>query len=376
MIWPRVIGQEWAKGVLLSAIRGGRLAHAYLFYGEEGVGKDALALELARALHCERREEEACGTCHSCVRITALQHPDVRFVVALPVGKGEESDDPPLSKLTDADMRLIQGEFKRKAEEPYYRISIPRAFAVKINSIREVRREAALSTSDGRRRVVIISHAELMKTEASNALLKTLEEPSGNTLLILTTAHREALLPTIQSRCQPVRFDLLKEEEIGTALRERKEVDPDRAVTVARIANGSYGMALELLEQDLDVQRENVLSFIRSVLGKQVVPFVESIEVMSAPRDREAVIRFLTLLLIWFRDAMVHAQGRAVINADQLTPIKNFVAKFPDANLVQVLADIEEAISLVKRNAYIMVVLLQLAVHLRANILGTRRTGT
>jgi DNA polymerase-3 subunit delta' len=215
-----------------------------------------------------------------------------------------------------------------------------------------------------------------MKTEASNALLKTLEEPSGNTLLILTTAHREALLPTIQSRCQPVRFDLLKEEEIGTGLRERKGVDPDRAVTVARIANGSYGMALELLEQDLDVQRENVLSFIRSVLGKQVVPFVESIEVMSAPRDREAVIRFLTLLLIWFRDAMVYAQGRAVINADQLTPIKNFVAKFPDANLVQVLADIEEAISLVKRNAYIMVVLLQLAVHLRANILGTRRTGT
>jgi DNA polymerase-3 subunit delta' len=376
MTWTRVIGQQWAKKVLASAISSNRLAHAYLFHGPEGVGKDALALELARVLHCEQGGEEACGTCVSCLQISALRHPDLKFVIALPVGKDEAAHDPPLAKLSDNDIRAVQEQLKRKAQEPYCRITIPRAFHIKINSVREVRREVALSTSEGKRRVVIISRADMMNKEAANALLKTLEEPTGHTILILTTARHDSLLPTIQSRCQHVRFYPLSEEEIRTALIERKQANPQRAATIARIASGSYGAALELLEENLDEERGKALSFVRSLLSARIIPFVEEIESMAAGRERDVVLRFLTLLLIWFRDAMVHAQGGEIINTDQAESIRKFVARFPEADLVRSLDDIQHAISLLRRNVYIMAVLLQLAVRLRSNILPGRRTGT
>ncbi len=372
-MWPRVIGQQRVKASLLSVLRAHRLSHAYLFFGPEGVGKDALALELARVLHCESGAETACDECRSCIQMDSLQHPDVKFVVALPVGKGEKSDDPPLAKLPENDIKIIQEQLQLKAGNPYHRVSIPRANIIKINSIREVRHESAMSTSDGRRRVIIISRADEMGEEASNTLLKTLEEPSGNTMLILTTSRRDALLPTIQSRCQAMRLDTLSEEDIRNALEERNQIDVRQAAVVARLANGSYGAALELLQEDFLRQREDVVMFVLNALGTNLVKLTEQIEQISASRDRDVVSRFLQLLLVWFRDALVCTHGGEVINLDQQDPIRRFVAKFPHADLAAVVTDIERAISLVKRNVYITVVLLQLSVHMRAHILRVPR---
>ncbi|MEK7672167.1 MAG: DNA polymerase III subunit delta, partial [Bacteroidota bacterium] len=92
-MWNRVIGQYRVKNILLSALRAQRLPHAYLFIGNEGVGKDAMALELARVLHCEKNQADACNACPSCLKLNSLQHPDVKLITALPVGKGEKSDD-------------------------------------------------------------------------------------------------------------------------------------------------------------------------------------------------------------------------------------------------------------------------------------------
>lgn len=369
MIWPRVIGQQRVKHALLSALKSHRLTHAYLFHGPEGVGKDAMALELSRVLHCQNSAEQACDTCPSCVQLNTLRHPDVKFVVALPVGKGEKSDDPPLARLTDGDVKSIQEQLLLKGSNPYYRVTIPRANIIKINSIREVRRESALSTSDGRRRVIIISRADEMGDEASNTLLKTLEEPSGNTMLVLTTSRRDALLPTIQSRCQALRFDSLTEENIRVALMERNGVHEQHASVIAKLANGSYGAALDLIQEDVAKRREEVVSFVMHALGNNMATLVEHIEELSASRDREVVTRFLHMLLMWFRDALLCAHGREVINLDQQDPILRFVRKFPNANLIHLISDVEQAISLVERNVYITLVLLQLSVQVRGHIL-------
>jgi DNA polymerase-3 subunit delta' len=298
----------------------------------------------------------------------------VKLVFALPVGKGEKSDDPPLAKLSENEIKIIQEQLKLKGTNPYHRISIPRANIIKINSIREVRRESSLSTFDARRRVIIISNADQMGGEASNTILKTLEEPSGKTMLILTSAQREALLPTIVSRCQNVLFDPLSEEEIRVALVERNGVDKDRAALVARLANGSYVRALELLDDDLARQRQDVILFVKHALGSNVVILTEEIDRLSAARDRDSVVRFLTLMLMWFRDVLVLMQGGEVINLDQEDDLRRFVAKFPDSNIIQVLADVENAISLVNKNVYIMLVLLQLSIQLRTNILAGHQT--
>jgi DNA polymerase III subunit delta' len=369
MLWSRVIGQQRVKELLLSAIRSERLPHAYLFHGGEGVGKDAMALELARVLHCERRGEEACGECDSCVKIATGQHPDVRFVVALPVGKGEQSDDGPLAKLTEPEVRLIQEQLRQKAANPYFRVMIPRANIIKINSIREVRRESSMSTHGRLRRMFIISMADQMGDEAANTLLKTLEEPSGDTMFVLTTAHRESLLSTIQSRCQNVRFDPLTEEQIRDALIARESVDAERAALAARLANSSYARALDLLNEDMLEERTEVLTFIRNALASNAVALSMQIETTVEGKDRDRVTRFLSVMLMWFRDALVLSRGGTVINLDQQEDLQRFVTRFPGADIIRVMEDVERAISLVEKNIYIKLVLLQLAVRLKDAIL-------
>ena len=368
--WPRVIGQRRVKEALRSALKSGRLAHAYLFYGEEGVGKDAVALELARVIRCERGGEEACGECPSCVRMASLQHPDVRLICALPRGAQEKDDDEPMARLSEADVRGVREQIALKAADPYHRIQVPRANVIKINSIREIRRESSLATTDSRRRVYIISGADAMNDAAANTLLKTLEEPPGDTMLILTTAHRDALLPTILSRCQNIRFDPLAEEEIRDALLARGVAGADQATLLARLAGGSYTRALELAGGDLTAQRADVVDFVRKAIGGRMLELIEMIERMAETKERDVHTRFLTLMLFWFRDALVLRHGAAVVNVDQTAELKSFVGKFPGADLVRVLADVEDAISLVDRYTYIKLVLAQLAVRLRAAILG------
>lgn len=367
-LWPRVIGQARVKGLLLSAVRSERLAHAYLFFGPEGTGKDAVALELARMLHCEQNGDNPCGECASCMKIASLQHPDVRFITALPVGKGEDRDDGALDKLTAAELEEIRAEYARKGDDPYHEVSIGRAGTIKVNSIRDLRREVPLSSLNRRRRIYIISRAEEMGGEAANMLLKTLEEPPQHTMFILTTAHREALPQTIVSRCQQVRFDPITEPDIAAALIERKNVDPSQARLVARLSDGSYSWALELLEKDLMQERIDVVDFISKTLGGRHIDVGEIILRVTGERDRDRVVRFLHLMLIWMRDAMVLARGGSVINLDQRDRLEKFNGVFPHADLGGAMADIEHAISLVDRNVYIALVLYSLAGRLKIHI--------
>jgi DNA polymerase-3 subunit delta' len=352
-------------------MRSHRLPHAYLFVGNEGVGKDAMALELARVLHCERRAEEACDACASCVKMSTLQHPDVRFITALPVGKNETADDAPLDKLPPADIEVIQQQLRLKGANPYHRITIPRASVIKVNSIREVRRQAVMSHGAEGRKIFILSNAEDMNPEAANTLLKTLEEPAHDTMLILTTSRPDALLSTIVSRCQLVRFDPLTETDIRTALMEREGVPEEKAALVARLAGGSYVQALELLATDLAELRQDVVSFIRTTLANNRINLVAHIEKLSAEKDRDFVVRYLRLMAIWFRDAFVLLNGGRIINLDQQDDLRKFTAKFAHADLPEVLAALDHAISLIYKNGYIQLVLLQLAVKLRRAILMT-----
>lgn len=369
MIWPGVIGQQRVKETLLAALRTNRLAHAYLFHGNDGVGKDAVALELARVIHCDRGGEEACGECLSCTRLNTMQHPDVRLVTALPRGKDEVNSDPPLAKLSQEDIQAVQEQYRLKGRNPYHHINIPRASIIKINSIREVRREAAMSTTGNKRRIFIISRADELNDAASNTILKTLEEPAGNTMLILTTSHPDALLPTIRSRCQLIRFDPLAEEEIAAALMERNSTPAGEARLVARLCGGSFTRAQELLLEDLARERQEALEFIRHALGSNSVAIVDDIDRVTTGQDREPQRRFLNLLLLWFRDALVLRHGGEIINVDQAADLHRFVDKFAGADIHQVIADIDRAVSLLDRNVYIKLIFLQLVVQLKKNIL-------
>jgi DNA polymerase-3 subunit delta' len=366
-MWDQIIGQERMKNLLRSAIDRGRVAHAYLFYGEEGVGMDAMAIEFARVLSCEQGGVDACGSCSSCKRFVNLQHPNLRFVFALPRGKGERNDEPPINALTDLEVKLIQDQLRKKAQNPYHRIEVPKGNEIRINSIRELRREASLSAFAAGWKVFIILEAERMNDEASNALLKTLEEPTPKTVLILTSSKRERLLPTILSRCQPLKFDSLSSEDIRDALVARHSVSVEKAQLAATLANGSFSRAIALLESDVSESRDAVVEFVRNALGNRASKLFEQIEELAATSDRPAMERWLSLMLVWFRDAEAIrlAASNGIVNVDQLEPLQGFVKNFPTADHRRIISSVEGAIALVGRNVYLPLVLANLAYRLK-----------
>lgn len=370
MPWDTIIGQQRAKRTLRTALSGGRMPHAWLFTGQEGVGKDAAAIAVATVLRCENPGADAspCLSCHGCTSTLTLQNANVRFVFALPSGKSEDARaDSPMLKLSDAEISLIQEQVARKASDPYHNISIPRAQQIKISSVREVRRDISMSATEPGWRVIIVSEAHQMGNEAANAFLKTLEEPAARTMLILTSSSRERLLPTILSRCQEVRFESLNEPEIAAALIERHTLDRTTAALLAKLSGGSYSRAVEMISGDLAQIRFDVISYLRAALKRSPIAIHAEVERLTESPDRPRLEQTLALLQLWLRDALALRVGASedfVVNSDQIEDLQSFNRKFAHAPVPQLVSLVEESIRAIRSNAQIPLVFIVLALRL------------
>jgi len=181
------------------------LAHALLFAGPDGIGKRTVALGFAAFLQCEARTDDACGECASCAQVAAGSHPDVQ-AVAVPAGKKE----------------------------------------IGVERIRELKRFMQMRPVRGRAKVAVIDDAQMLTVAAQNALLKTLEEPPPHSFLVLVVNNLDALLPTVRSRCQPVRFAPLPTDAVVDILTTVHSLAIPTARQVAALADGSPGRALQL----------------------------------------------------------------------------------------------------------------------------------
>lgn len=211
-----LIGHERQIAYLDAVLKNDRLAHAYLFYGPEAVGKLAVARSLAVALHCSRGSSslgDACQECASCRAIAKDSHP---YVV-----------------LLDTVHTLVSEKEKRK--------DIP------IDDIRELKRVFSLAPEMGRWRIAIVNDAEKLSREACDALLKLLEEPGKRTLILLVSRGRDLLPQTVISRAQGIRFSLVPEELLRSALSLRTR-DQKLCDEVVALAAGRPGLALRFLE--------------------------------------------------------------------------------------------------------------------------------
>ena len=163
MSWSSIVGQERVKTLLKRTLHNGRIAHAYLFYGPEGIGKDALAIQFAKTLNCTESGIEACGVCSNCQRMDSFQHPNIKLVFALPAGKNEKNGDDPINVLSEAQVAEVREQLQMKAKDPYKRMEITKANFIKINSVREIKREAAMSVREEGKKIFPLLRAEYEK---------------------------------------------------------------------------------------------------------------------------------------------------------------------------------------------------------------------
>lgn len=379
MSWSSVIGQNRVKEILHRAIKENKVAHAYLFWGMEGIGKDALALTFAKTLNCERRkadETEPCNACRNCLQADKLEHPNIRLVYSLPTGKSADSrDDSPLLKLSDAQIEEIQEQLRIKSENPYHNLMINNARQIRISSIRDVKRGVSMSQSQAGHRFIIVFEADEMTTEAANAFLKTLEEPSQNITLILTTSRRDAIPQTIRSRCQQVYCHPLTDEELTRALQNNYGATEDEARLIAAFAQGSYTRAMEFSDEDMKRLREEVVELLRAALrrNRYRMGMMHIIERFTSEHDKKQFAYMLGLLLLWLRDVYVYRctnDSSAVINRDQTETIARFAAAFPQADYGAVILATEEAVGLVYKNIHPPLILIPLLLTCRRVFLG------
>ena len=274
----RILGQERALNYLKTALKVGRLAHAYLFLGPEGVGKATTAKALAAALNCEAAlpDGDACGACPSCVRLAAGTHPD--YLEIRPTSEGRQPQ-------------------------------------IKIGQIREFRKLTAYPPVTGGWRVTLIKPAEALNDEAANALLKTLEEPPPQHLLVLTAGVEADLFPTIVSRCQKLAFAPLPAALVAQEL-VRQGLPQSQAVLLAALSGGSLGRALALDPDELLRQRDRVLAdldeFAAGTAGA-ILDWAQRVAKNVAEADT-----FLLMAQLWYRDLLLlHSGGPPALLAHQ-----------------------------------------------------------
>jgi|WetSurMetagenome_2_1015567.scaffolds.fasta_scaffold05561_2 DNA polymerase III subunit delta' len=372
MSWSSIIGQERVKKQLKKTLENHQIAHAYMFYGYEGIGKDALAIEFAKTLNCVTGKAESCGTCKNCKRMDTFQHPNVKLVFALPTGKSEKSGDDPIAALTETQVAEVREQIQWKAKDPYHRIEVAKANFIKINSIRDIKHEASMSRTEDGKKIFIILNADMMNTEASNSLLKTLEEPLQGIILLLTTSVKDQLLPTIISRCQLLQCDSLQDTEIENALVAKEGVNPAIARLAAQLSQGSYGNARRLSLSNMIDERKDVVEFLRLVLGKNRAPLIDVIDELASTSDRPGIERWFKLLQSWLRDALLLQQKEQLpLLDDEEKSMEKFVAKFNNANLSASIQTVERAIDRLDKNAYLHLILTMLAIDLRKFITET-----
>ncbi len=254
MSWKSVRGHDRVVETLREVLAQGRFPHAFLFVGPEGVGKRRFAETLAQSMLCERRAEaelDPCGVCPGCLQVEGGTHPDV--------------------------LRLAKPEDKHE---------------LPISLIRELNHDLGLKPMAGTRRLAIVDDADDLSEEASNAFLKTLEEPPPGSILILLGTSPEAQLDTIVSRTRVVRFAPLSTADLAAVLLERGIVtDPAEADRLAIVGEGSVGRALGLADPELSAFRRRLIDEIASPRGFDPPALAHRIDAFIADAGKDGVAK-------------------------------------------------------------------------------------
>jgi DNA polymerase-3 subunit delta' len=310
MGFAELIGHSQQLQSLRAALASGRLHHAYLFAGPEGVGKRTIALALAKAVHCAERAGDYCGRCVDCASIGDDNHADVRYVSLLPDKK-----------------------------------------EISIHQVRALERDLRFRSFGGKRKIAIVDPAASMNAAAQNALLKTLEEPPENSLVVLITPNASALLPTLRSRCLRLAFAPLARAQVAGFLQAGRKIAARDAEVLAATSMGSIGVAASLDQQALFEKRRIWADLLNELKTRDYRGAMAAAETLAG--SREETLEFLAWAESWYRDVLVHGttgEAGELVNPDMLPQMEQGAARFAVKAALNALGHISEATAGVHRN--------------------------
>lgn len=305
MSFNHIRGHEKIVAILARILETRRLAQAYLFSGPDGIGKYCTALAFVKGLLCSAPGAASCGECATCVQVATGNHPDLHII------RPEEG-------------------------------------LISIERIRTMQQELSRKSFAGSYKACIIDEAEKMNTAAQNSLLKTLEEPTPDTVILLTTGKPYLLLPTVRSRCQHLVFQPLTIPVAADLIRAREHSDEPTALLLASVTGGSPGKALELDPQYVARLRERWIEFIMQFQGRDLFLLAEEFCL-----DREAVELKLNVVRTWLWDIVlykIYGTFDHLVNQDRGKEIAHQSALWSLKNLLDILFRIEEYIGSLDHN--------------------------
>jgi DNA polymerase-3 subunit delta' len=288
-----IVGHEHAIDLLRRALIAKQVRHAYLLTGPEHIGKTLLAQRFAQTLLCTGGPDpniapaNPCNNCLSCRKVMHGNHPDLHSI----------------------------------AKEPGKQFIL-------IEQIRALQSDAARKTLEGRRNIFILQDAQEMNAQAANCLLKTLEEPEQDVVLLLTVPDPGLLLPTILSRVQQVSMHLLTTTQIKNALQAQWEVEPEEATLIAALAAGRMGWAIQAVEdEDVLAERKTQLETLIKLPTLNKVQRFDAAQRVSGDSDKARTM--LELWLLWWRDVVLAANNSLdlTVNVDLRDVLKRHASK-------------------------------------------------
>ena len=343
--------QERVKDFFIHSLDSNHLAHAYILYGASGRGKEAFALELAKALNCSSEGDKPCNTCPSCSKINKFSHPDIKYI--FPAPKGISTDQ-------------VNEILHLKARNPYAGFDVGGNKNISIDAIRELKNEAKYAAYEAGKRVFIIYGAEYFSREVANSFLKLLEEPPEDLFILLISDDIKSLLDTIRSRCQPVYFPEFSESQIAEIL-NRYENDLPDITALARAGQYDIKKIYQLLHSDMTVLRSQVYDFIKATAAGNFFGVNTLIDKLTLKRDKQLLQEFLNLLLLWFRDSLrfqLLAEDHQFVILDYEDSIKKFANYYRHVEMEKLIYLSEQAAQHLRMNLHPALTLTNLAIQL------------
>lgn len=380
MQFKDVCGQERAKQKLIEGYKSGRVSHAQLFIGKNGFGGLPLALAYVQFISCANKSEnDSCGTCPSCLKIQKLAHPDLHF--SFPCNKNEKVTH----KHYTAD-DFVEDFRTFLLEKPYGNLNDwhqqidleNKQSLINVDESQSIIKKLNLKPYESAYKFLILWMPERMNLEAANKLLKLIEEPTPNTLILLVAEDQEQLLVTITSRTQILNIPPLSEAELSSYLAEQSGLEQHEASRIAALSDGNLGYAISQLEKRAEEEQFFQLfkDWMRACYKADLVEMNRWVEEISkSSYGREGRKRFLEYALKLMRESILknYTQNNlSRIVGDEADFLAKFAPFIHGDNILAITEVLNDAHMHIGRNAYAKIIFMDMSMKF-ANLLRVKK---